>query len=82
MEDLEVGVNLEGFLHHFETVFEGDVEGSPHLFGDFAGGALAGFDLLVEDFTALRTAAVVIEQDVSGILHENCAVEICRKWSA
>ncbi len=76
VESLEVGVDLEGLLHHFEAVFEGDIEGSPHLFRNFAEGAFAGLDLLIEDLAALGAAAVGIEEDVTSVLHEDCAIEV------
>ncbi len=52
MEGFKIGINFEGAFHDFETVFKGNVEGSPHLFRHLAEGTLASLNLLVEDFTA------------------------------
>lgn len=76
VEPLEIRIYLEAFLHYFESLFEGYVEGCPHLFRDFAEGAFAGFDLFIKDLAALGPAAVSVKQDMSGILHEDCTVEI------
>ena len=76
VEVLELGVDVETILHGFEAVGEGDIEGSPHLLGNVAEGTLAGLDLFVEDLAPLGTAAKGVEQDVTGVLHEDCAIEV------
>lgn len=66
MEVAEVRVDFQRRLHDFETIGEGHVEGSPHLLGDFAEGAGAIVDFLVELGAALVAAAEVVEEDVAG----------------
>jgi len=77
VEGAEVRVDGEGFAHYAEAVVEGDVEGSPHFFRDVAEGTFAGFDLFVEEGAVGWTTSVGVEQNVAGIFHEDCAIEVC-----
>jgi hypothetical protein len=76
MEGLEIRIDFECAFHDLETVFKGDVQRPPHFFRDLAEGAGTVFDLFVEDFAASGAAAVGVEEDVPGVLHEDCAVEV------
>jgi hypothetical protein len=76
VEGLEVDIDLECFLHHFEAVVEGHIERAPHLFRHIAERALATVDLVVEFLSSLCTAAEGIEEDVAGILHEDRSIEV------
>ncbi|KAG9680186.1 2,3-diketo-5-methylthio-1-phosphopentane phosphatase, partial [Aureobasidium melanogenum] len=76
VEVLELGVDVQTFLHSLETVGEGNVQRSPHLLGNIAEGTLSGLDLLVEDLALLSTTAEGVEQDVTCVLHEDCAIEV------
>lgn len=76
VELAETRVDLESLLHDDEAVVERDVQGAPHLLGNVAEGSLAGFDLLVEFVAGFGAAAVGVEEDVAGVLHEDCAVEV------
>lgn len=69
-------VHLELGFHDLEAVVEGDVEGSPHLFRHVPEGPLARLDLLVEHLALVGTAPVVIEEDVTRVLHEDGAIEV------
>lgn len=76
VEFTETRVDLESLLHNREAVVEGDVQGSPHLLGDVAEGPLAGLDLFIELVAGFLAAAVVVEEDVACVLHEDGAIEV------
>jgi hypothetical protein len=82
MEFPEIGINLQHILHNLESVIERYVQTSPHLLADFLEGAFASLDLVVEDLAAFSTAAMAIEEDVAGVLHEDCAIEVCNEQLA
>ena len=76
MELLKVDVNLEIPLHDLEAIVKGHIERTPHLLGHVAEGPLARLDLLVQKLALLAAAAVVVKQDVAGVLHEDGAIEV------
>lgn len=49
---------------------------TPHLLGDIAERALASLDLFVKNLTAVRATSERVKEDVTGVLHENSAIEI------
>lgn len=76
MEGLEPGVDFEFLTQDREAVGKGHVEGSPHFLGGVAERSSARFDGCVEGGAARGAAAVGVEEDVPGVLHEDCAVEV------
>lgn len=76
VELAESRVDLEGLFHDDEAIVKGDTQRSPHLLGDLTERPLAHLDLLIELLTSLNTAAVVVEEDVACVLHEDRAVEV------
>lgn len=76
VELVEARVDLEGLFHDDEAIVKGDMQRSPHLLGDLTERPLAHLDLLIELLTSLSTAAVVVEEDVARVLHEDRAVEV------
>lgn len=77
MEAAEVGVDFERGVQGGEGGREGDGEAGPHVLGDGFEGAGGGVDLGVEGGAAGGAAAVGVEEDVSGVLEEDGAVEVC-----
>ena len=81
VELCEIRVDGQFISKRLESRLKWHVEGTPHLLRDVTEGALATGDLLVELLTSFSTTAMLVEQDMPGVLHEDRAIEICRQKS-
>ena len=68
VEGAEVGVDLEGGLHHVEDGLEGDVEGGVQFVGDLFEATSALFEFFCELGSSFRPTAEVVEELVARIL--------------
>lgn len=76
MELLKSRIQVHVLSHHVESIFHGDGQGSPHILRDITEGPLAGFHLTFQTLAICATAAEVVDEDMAGILHEYCAIEV------
>ena len=76
MELLESRIQVHILSHHVESIFNWDGQGPPHILRDITKRTLAGFHLTFQALAICATAAEVVDEDMAGILHEYCAIEV------